>query len=180
MLSESCQNPRAFNFKSIKSFLRFALHKCTDKQIKNLKIIVSPTTLIKAPNIFFSYIFQTLIPYDFIISKDTQSVPVNATGCGFDAYSRKRHNCLNFFVLVSRKTRRWVQPFNMQCLQNSAERGERGVLRLGSLCLPCVRDTACNWYIFFNRWTFLLEAFVWFYFYCVYSCASTSNSIVST
>ena len=36
---------------------------------------------------------------------------------------------------------------NGQCLQNSAESGERSILTLGSLCLPCCeRDTAWSWF----------------------------------
>ena len=50
---------------------------------------------------------------------------------------------------VEVKRGRWVLPLNTQCLQNSAESGERSVLTLGSLCLPCcVRDTAWSWFIF--------------------------------
>ena len=46
------------------------------------------------------------------------------------------------------KARRWVPPHNTQCLQNSAECGERSVLTLDSPCLPCcVRDTAWSWFI---------------------------------
>ena len=41
------------------------------------------------------------------------------------------------------KARRCVPLLNTQCIQNLAETGERIVLTLGSLCLPCyVRDTA--------------------------------------
>ena len=37
----------------------------------------------------------------------------------------------------------YIKLLNTQCLQNSAESGERSVLTLGFLCLPyCVRDTA--------------------------------------
>ena len=44
-----------------------------------------------------------------------------------------------------------------QCLQNSAKSGERSVLALGSLCLPCcVRDTAWSWF--------------WYFFYICSSC----------
>ena len=44
---------------------------------------------------------------------------------------------------VEAKARRWVLPLNTQCLQNLAESGDRSVLTIGSLCLPCfVRDTA--------------------------------------
>ena len=47
------------------------------------------------------------------------------------------------------KVRRWFPPFNTQCLQNSAKIGERSVLTLGALCLPCcVRDTAWSWFDF--------------------------------
>ena len=43
--------------------------------------------------------------------------------------------------------RRWVLSLNTPCLQNSAESGERSVLTLGSLCLPCcVRDTVWSWF----------------------------------
>ena len=49
------------------------------------------------------------------------------------------------------KVRRWVPPLKAQYLQNSAERVERSVLTLGSLCLPCcVRDTAWSSFNFFN------------------------------
>ena len=56
------------------------------------------------------------------------------------------------YILISSlscqgKARRWVQPLSTQCLQNSAESGERNVLTLGSLCLPCyVRDTMWSWF----------------------------------
>ena len=38
---------------------------------------------------------------------------------------------------VEAKARRWVPPPNTQCLQNSAESGQRSVLTLGSFCLHC-------------------------------------------
>ena len=44
------------------------------------------------------------------------------------------------------KARRWVPPLNTKCLQKLAESGERSILILGSLCLPCcVRNTAWSW-----------------------------------
>ena len=76
-----------------------------------------------------------------------QSVTVKPIGCGFDLHSRSWNIYLNlyfhFFALGRGKARRWVLPLNMQCLQISAESGERSVLRLSSLCLPCcMRGTA--------------------------------------
>ena len=51
------------------------------------------------------------------------------------------------FLRSGAEARRWVLPLNTQCLQNSAESGERSVLTLGSLCLPCcMRDTAGSWF----------------------------------
>ena len=56
------------------------------------------------------------------------------------------HNLYFHFIALAR---RWVQPLNTQCLQNLAESGERSVLTLGSLYLPCcVRDTAWSWFIY--------------------------------
>ena len=50
---------------------------------------------------------------------------------------------------VEAKVRRRVPLINMQYLQNSAENGERSVLELNSLCLPCcVHDIASS--CFFN------------------------------
>ena len=41
------------------------------------------------------------------------------------------------------KARRRVPPLNTQCLKNSVKSGERSVLTLDSLCLPCyMRETA--------------------------------------
>ena len=73
------------------------------------------------------------------------------------------------------KARRWIPPLNTQCLQNSAESGERSVSTLGSLCLPyCVRDTAWSWFIYYKRrvlpvysalcltqWSWLLRWNIW-------------------
>ena len=80
-----------------------------------------------------------------------QSVIVKPAGCGFDPPLEEMKYLLKFiflfFALVSRKARRWVLPLNTQCLQNSAESGERRVLTLGSLGLPCcVRDTTWSWF----------------------------------
>ena len=56
---------------------------------------------------------------------------------------------LKFIFPFLRSARRWVLPLNAQCLQNWAESGERSVLTIDSLCLPCcVRDTAWSWFIF--------------------------------
>ena len=58
--------------------------------------------------------------------------------------------------------RRWVLPLSTQCLQNSAETGERSILTLGSLCLPCyVWDTAWSWLFFLalhciNMWLYVI------------------------
>ena len=50
------------------------------------------------------------------------------------------------------KAWRWAPPLNTQCFQNLAASGERSVLTLGSLCLPCcVRDTGCSWFIDWTR-----------------------------
>ena len=81
---------------------------------------------------------------------------VKSTGCVFNLHSRKwniyLHLYIHFFALVSRQSelrRHWVPPVNTQCLQNSAESGERSILTLGSLCLPCcVRDIAWSWFNF--------------------------------
>ena len=43
--------------------------------------------------------------------------------------------------------RRWVSPLDTQCLQNLAESGERGVLTLGSLCLPCEANLIEFWFV---------------------------------
>ena len=67
-------------------------------------------------------------------------------------HSRKMKYLFTFIFSFLRsgvrgKARRWVQPLNTQCLQNSAERGERSALTLSSLCLPCcLRDTAWSLY----------------------------------
>ena len=64
-----------------------------------------------------------------------QSVIVSASGCGFDPLSRRWNIYLNLYFHF----------FSIQhaVLPESAEGGERSVLTLGSLCLPCcVRDTA--------------------------------------
>ena len=55
---------------------------------------------------------------------------------------------ISVFLLWCRgKGRHWVLPLNTQCLQSSAKSGERSVLTLGYLCLPCcdaMRDTTWN------------------------------------
>ena len=74
-----------------------------------------------------------------------------STGCGFDPQSRRWNIYFTLIFLFLRsgvegKARRWVLPLNTQCLQNSAESGERSVLTRGSLCLSYyVRDTAWSW-----------------------------------
>ena len=86
-----------------------------------------------------------------------QSATVKLTGCGFDPHSRNEI-FIYIYIFITLlwcrgKAWRWVLPLNTQCLQNSAESGERSDLALGSLCLPCcVRDTAWSWFviIFFN------------------------------
>ena len=59
------------------------------------------------------------------------------TGCRFDPHSKKRNIYLNLYFISSLwcrgKERCGVSPLNTQCLQNSAEMGERRVLALGSL-----------------------------------------------
>ena len=69
---------------------------------------------------------------------------VKSTGCGFDPPLEDMKYLFIFifpFVRSGVEAKRGVefsQPLNTQCLQNSAENGgERSVLILGSLCLPC-------------------------------------------
>ena len=42
------------------------------------------------------------------------------------------------FLRSGVEVKRGVLPLKMQCLQNSAESGERSILTLGSLCQPAV------------------------------------------
>ena len=79
-----------------------------------------------------------------------QSVTVKPTGCGFE----EMKYLLKFIFFSSLwcrgKARRWDLSLNTQCIQNPAESGERSVLILDSICLPCyVRDTAWSWFSFF-------------------------------
>ena len=99
--------------------------------------------------------FITIIAvYDTSRGARAQSVTVKPTDCGFDPDSRRWNIYLKFIFPFSSlwcrgKSRRWVLPLNKRCLQNSAESGERSVLTLDSLCLPCcVRDTAWSWFFF--------------------------------
>ena len=86
-----------------------------------------------------------------------QSVTVKSTGCEFDSHSRKwkifSNLYFHFFALVSwqsaalRFATRHAMP--QQSSEYSAESGERNVLTLDSLCLPCyVWDTAWSWFNF--------------------------------
>ena len=63
-----------------------------------------------------------------------RGVTVKPTGCGFDPHSRRWNIYLNLYFHSSLwcrgQARRWVLPLNTQCLQNSAESGERSVLTL--------------------------------------------------
>ena len=72
-----------------------------------------------------------------------QSVPVNRVVVGL---MMKYLFTIIFSFLrsgVEAKVRSGVPALNTQCLQKLAESGERSLLILGSLCLPCcVRDTA--------------------------------------
>ena len=76
---------------------------------------------------------------------------VNATGCGFNLYSKKWNIFFLIYISISllwcrNKSRRWVTPLNKQCLQSSAKIEELSIWTLGSLCLPCyMRDTAWSW-----------------------------------
>ena len=49
---------------------------------------------------------------------------------------------------------RWFPSLNMQCLLNLPESGERSILKLGSLCLPC--------YV----WCYVIEAHRTVFLYC--------------
>ena len=76
-------------------------------------------------------------------------------GCLFDFHSEKWFFFFHLLGLVTGKSAEFCHS-TRQCLQNSAERWERSVLTLGSLCPPCrVRDTAWSWfliylYLYFN------------------------------
>ena len=82
-----------------------------------------------------------LIYFEASRGAGAQSVTVKPTGCGFDPHSRRWNIYFNlyfhFIALVSNTAQCWVLPINTQCLQNSAESGERSVLTIGSLCLLC-------------------------------------------
>ena len=90
------------------------------------------------------------IRWDIIIDNRSQlwrkgTKRVKSTGCGFDPHSNR------------------VPLLIRQCLQNSAESGERGVLRLGTLCLSCCVRIQCEAdfiYLYNNTKNFLdpLEA----------------------
>ena len=54
-------------------------------------------------------------------------VTVNVIGCRFDFHSKK---------WTSPRLAPVIPTLNMQCLQNSAESGERTILILGFPCLP--------------------------------------------
>ena len=63
--------------------------------------------------------------------------------------TREREIFIYIYISISSlwcrgKARRWVPPFDTQCLQNSAEYGERSVLTLGLPC--CVWETAWSWF----------------------------------
>ena len=93
--------------------------------------------------VFTFYIVFSVSVFETSRGAAARIVTVKSTGCEFDPHSRRR----NIYLLA----RRWVLPLNTQCLQNSADSGERSVLTLGSLCLPsCVRYTAWSWFDFFD------------------------------
>ena len=74
------------------------------------------------------------------------------------------------------KERRWVPPLNTQCLHNSTENGERSILTLGSLCLPCcMRNTA--WICFYLHKK-KIEKNLLFVFYTVTTKHNLHNSRV--
>ena len=89
----------------------------------------------------------------YFIDAVAQSVTVKPTGCGFDLHSRRWNIYLNlyfhFFALVSRTSAALNSATQHAMPPESAEKGERSVLALGSLCVPCsVRDTAWSWFFF--------------------------------
>ena len=85
---------------------------------------------------------------------EAQSVTVKSTGC-VSIPTRGSIIIIIIYIFISSlwcrgKARRWVPPVSTQYPQNTAESGERSVLTLGSLCLPCcVQDTAWSWFIYF-------------------------------
>ena len=70
-------------------------------------------------------------------------VSVNVIGCRFDLHSIFLDLLFIFSFLQSgaEAKRGVVPPLNTQCLQKSAENGERSVLTLDSLCL-CIHCEA--------------------------------------
>ena len=89
---------------------------------------------------YLSFIFIIILNSSIIneasCGAGAQSVNANATGCGFDAHSRKLNIYLNlYFIFFALVLRRILEV--SKYLQDSAENGERNVLTLGSLCLPC-------------------------------------------
>ena len=72
--------------------------------------------------------------------------PCATTGLSWSSVRHPLEEMKYLLTWCRRQARRWVLPLNTPCLQNSAESGERSVLTLGSLCLPCsVWDTAWSW-----------------------------------
>ena len=60
-----------------------------------------------------------------------------ATGCGFDSHFADQTLLDSYFRCSGVEAQRWVPPLNTQFLQNLAENGDRSVLTLDSLYLPC-------------------------------------------
>ena len=125
------------------------------------------------------------IPHDHILEATrgagAQSVTVKPNGCRVRSSSSGRgmkYMYISIYISISSlwcqsKARRGVLPLNTQCLQNSAETGERNVLTLGSFCLPCcVRDTAYSWFIYFI-FIFVRKSHQW-----INSSVTITNSLI--
>ena len=108
--------------------------------------------------------------YLFRFSSGTKCA-CKSTGCGFDPHSTRWN--INFTFIfsflrsgVEGKARRWVPPLNKQCFQKLAGSGERSVLTLGSLCLPCcVRNTAWSWSTQSKSSNFIISLFKHLHYY---------------
>ena len=91
-------------------------------------------------------VFLLLYVYRLLLEasrgEGVQSAIVKATGCGFNARSRKWHLYLNlyfyFFALVSKQSAALSSVLNTQCFRNSEGSGERSGLNQVPVSYPTV------------------------------------------
>ena len=104
-------------------------------------------------SLFMGYFKDWIREYEANRGAVARSVTVKSTGCGFDPHSRRWSIYLNvyfhFFALVTRLSAALSSATHHAMPPEFTETGERSVLTLGSLCLPCcVRNTVWSWKIY--------------------------------